>query len=157
MISKINNAEKVKCGVCGGLNCRYVPDEQNGDYRICLDCGYSTHTLYEIGSEYVDKYEKNVPRLIKELRKEDSGLNQYWYLSILHVTGKGLIYPIGSKEDWQWIFCPEKPIPIFDRLNYPIPGKENEYFESLPDYSKETPYHTFNTAYNELVKGLVDE
>jgi hypothetical protein len=154
MIDKLNNANRVTCGICGSLNCKSIVEEY--EYRICLDCGYHTHSLYKIGSDEVDKLEKNLSKLIKELRRDDIKLNQYWYLSVINVPLIGLIYPMGNVEDWWWAFCPEKAIPIFERLQYPIPGKKDEYYETMPAFEHEEHYNTFNTAYNKLIERYND-
>ena len=84
--------------------------------------------------------EERSPKIVNELRFKDNDLKQYWYPSTIQIKNRGMIYPIGSKLDWKWAVAHVTTIPLFERMNYPIPGKDNEYFETKLDVENASEY-----------------
>jgi hypothetical protein len=97
--------------------------------RICMDTGFTTSTEYEIGSEKVIKYEETTAKLIKDLRYTDYDLNQYWYPTTV-MFSTGMIFPDGTKDSWEWVYAPIITMNKEEQKQYPIPGKEGEYYET---------------------------
>ena len=115
--------------------------------RICMDTGYTTSSIYKIGGEDVEKYEETTSRLIKELRFTDNILGQYWYPTTA-MFKTGVLYPSGAKEDWKWCYAPIIYMDEKERLNYPVPGKEGEFYESriATDVAEYYPNDDFREA-----------
>lgn len=106
----------------------------DSDSRWCLYCGFMTTSKYKIGSEFVTQFESKHPKLMNALKIEDNNLSTNWYPSIINIPNKGMIFPDGTdKSNWKWAVAMVKSIPVFDRLKYPIPGKEGEYYETMLD------------------------
>jgi len=104
--------------------------EDGIESRICMDTGYTTQTKYKIGDDKViSEYEESTSQLIRDLKFEDKELGQYWYLTTVMFTS-GMIYPEGSKDDWEWVYAPIINIPDDEQKQYPVPGKPGEYYET---------------------------
>jgi hypothetical protein len=104
-------------------------NEKGIETRICMDTGFTTSTEYEIGSEKVIEYEQTTAKLIKDLRHADYELNQYWYPTTV-MFSTGMIFPEGTSEDWEWVYAPIVTMDEEERKQYPIRGKEGEYYET---------------------------
>ena len=72
-------------------------------------------------------------QFLLSLYHQDKDLNQYWYPSTIQIKNRGIIYPLGDKLNWKWAVASVIIIPLFERMNYPIPGKEGEYYETKLD------------------------
>jgi len=119
-----------KCPVCGADTCKMdVAGEGEFESRVCEECGFMTTNKFIPGSPEVEMYEKTTAKIIIALRFEDKELNQYWYPSTLFINSKGAVFPVGTVENWNYGLCKVVPIPIHERLQYPIPGKKSEYYE----------------------------
>ena len=73
----------------------------------------------------------------------------------------GMLYPDGTVESLKWKVARVIPIHGEDRLGYPIPGKEGEYFTSKLDVDNANIYDTtdFKLALEDLydiVKEAID-
>ena len=104
-------------------------DKNDMESRICMDTGYTTIAKYKIDSKDTEEYEASTSQLIRDLRYEDADLKQYWYLTTV-MFSTGMIYPEGTKDEWQWVYAPIINIPTEEQKNYPVPGKPGEYYES---------------------------
>jgi len=103
--------------------------EEGVETRICMDTGFTTSSNYKINSETVTEYEETTTKLIKELRFTDALLGQYWYPTTA-MFKTGVLYPDGDKENWKWCYAPIVHMEQEERKNYPVPGKDGEYYES---------------------------
>lgn len=115
---------KYKCPKCSHNE---VLREDN--VRICLSCGFQSLPTYTKNSDIIKQVRETSPKIVKELMFYDEKLKQYWLPSILNVNKKGMVFPEGNKNEWKWAFAPYVSIPVFERINYKIPGKEDEYYE----------------------------
>ena len=141
------NNQKTTC-----INCNSENIQIEDDNIICLKCGFHTSKLYNDDIDIVNndfdeltKNEKNknnpllnyyagLPKIVKDLKIKDCETNQFWFPIILNIPGKGVLYPDGvSTVKWNWSYIPEIVIPIFERINYPIKERDNEYHETRLD------------------------
>jgi len=61
---------------------------------------------------------------------KDEELGQYWYLTSVQFR-TGMIYPQPNEKDannYEWAFTPIVELSDEEKKNYPIPGKEGEYY-----------------------------
>ena len=80
-----SNPIKTTCPHCGGAQCfeenQTIPGASEGDTDqlvtswMCMDCGYTSTTLNEEGSEVIQGYEDSTAELIKDLRWVDPSTN----------------------------------------------------------------------------------
>ena len=136
-----------------GNNCVIVEaDPHNGENsRLCMESGYTTKDSWKTGSEVIEKYEEHITQLMRDLKHEDDDLGLTWYPSTM-VTGTTMLYPKGeTNEDWVWEVVKVVPIVGDERLNYPVPGTEDQYYTSRVDLDNAKQY-----AQAEFVKALDD-
>lgn len=107
-----------------------IVEEYNGiETRICMDTGFTTNSEYKVGSNKIEEFEATTAELIKNLRFTDEKLSQYWYPTTVMFT-KGMIYPEGGLKDWSWVYAPIVELTEEEKAEYPIPGKEGEFYET---------------------------
>lgn len=107
-----------------------VVEQTNGiETRICMDTGFTTNSEYTVGSSKIKEFEASTAELIRALRYEDTALKQYWYPTTV-MFSTGIIYPIGSEENWEWSYAPIVDLSEEEKNDFPVPGKEGEYYET---------------------------
>lgn len=99
------------------------------DYKT----GYTSNSTLEIESETVDIAEAKQPKLVTELRVDDLLRNLVWYPSVINIPGKGMIFPMGTKEEWTWEVMKVRDVTEEEKEKYPLPDKEGEYFKTILD------------------------
>lgn len=128
------------CARCGSDAC-YTAD-MGGNYVIdmCYGCGFTTNTLMTEDSQFLQEQTEVLPELYKDLLYKDEN-GKYWMPSTVNVPSQGMIFIDGtSTEDWKWTAVKSISIPEEERENYPIPGKEGEYYEHKMDYSSKKSF-----------------
>ena len=85
-------------------------DDKNGVSQMCIGSGFFTNEYplnYKRFPDFdIERYEKNMPKLMKDLRFDDG--ESYWY-PITVQTQEGMIFPDGeSSDDWKWCYAPIK-------------------------------------------------
>ena len=95
--------------------------------RICMDTGFTTNSDYKIGSDKIEEVEQSTSRLIRELRFSDILLGQYWYPTTA-MFSTGMIYPEGTKDEWNWVYAPIVEVADDEKEKYPVPGKPGEFY-----------------------------
>lgn len=132
-----NEPGKITCPHCGGEHCfeenQTIPS--NGDSEqlvtswMCLDCGYTSTTLNEEGSDIITGYEESTAEIIKDLKWVDPETTLVWYPIVLNFPSFGIIFPDGtSRDDWSWTAAPAVDIPAEEQNKYPIPGQTGQYY-----------------------------
>ena len=148
---------KIICSVCGELEC-YKESENSIDSYLCMNCGYTTTSLNKKDSIELRKWEITTPELIKNSKIIDAESDLVWYPSVLNFPSKGLIFPDGTNEtNWSWRVAKVVNIPEEDKIKYPIPGKEGEFYSTRLDManSKQFSRDQFKAACIEL--GILEE
>ena len=135
--------KKVKCPVCNMISCL---EEYIGDITtwLCIDCGYNSNTTYKNHSKELKKTLATSPQIIIDLKKFDTERNIWWFPTILNMPAKGIIYPDGNVEKWSWVYSPIVGVPESDKHLYPIPNKENEFYEKRLAVEKSKIYDKDN-------------
>ena len=125
-------------------------DEHNGENsRLCMESGYTTKDSWKTDSEVIEKYEEHVTQLMRDLKHEDAELGLTWYPSTM-VTGTTMLYPKGETlEDWIWEVVQVVPLIGEERLQYPVPGTEGQYYTSRVDLEGAKQF-----AQNDFVQAL---
>ena len=125
--------EKVISPFTGKKRC-FVQKMGKDESYLCMDTGYTTNTTYAIGSKAIEDAQAKAPKLINDLKHVDEERGVVWFPSIVQVPGIGMIFPDGSSiDDWQYSVAKQIPIPEEEQKNYPIPGKDGEYYQSRLD------------------------
>jgi len=109
-------------------------DQTNTTSYMCMESGFTTTDNMKIGSDIVEKYETQLSELMRVCKLEDKDRGLMWYPAFLQMQGIGMLYPVGTtREDLKWEVSKVVLITGDERKQYPVPGKENEYFTSRLD------------------------
>jgi len=134
--------KRILSPVDGNLEYCFQEDDPKTGITSYLDykTGYTSNSLLETDSEFIEKIEKEQPKIITELKVEDElrGLN--WYPSVINVPSKGMVYPIGSRDEWHWESIPVRDLDEEEQKEYPIPDQEGQYFKSILDIKQKEKY-----------------
>lgn len=131
---------KLFCPRCHVQEC-YMETENDIDSYLCMNCGYTTNSLYIDGSEKIQEWEESTPVLIKKAKFLDESTNLVWYPSVLNFPSIGMIFPDGTNEyDWIWRAAEVVTIPENERSQYPIPGKDGEFYTNKLDLENSKVY-----------------
>lgn len=136
--------KKIKCPRCSSDNCfqeDYKVEPNTVSSYMCMNCGYTTTTLYKHGSDIVKEYEETCPELFKDLSFHDKENDLVWYPVVLNFPDLGLIFPDGTNSfDWQWRAVPVIPVKEDEATKYPIPNKPDEYYKTRADMESSRLY-----------------
>ena len=117
--------------------------------KICMDSGYMTNDDFSIdNSELLSKYEESMPKLMIEKKHKDTDLGQYWYLTSIQFK-TGMIYPQPCKHgEYEWSFSPVIELNEEEKLKYPVPEKDGEYYDTrlATEHSEYYTKHNFSGA-----------
>lgn len=103
---------------------------------LSLKCGYTTNSLFKIGSTTIDEVDMNTAELIKSLKFSDEGKGLIWYPVVINFPSRGMIFPDGTNTtDWKWCYAPAIEIPEGERQKYPVAGSKGEYHTKRIDMS----------------------
>ena len=99
-----------------------------------METGFTTTDKMQMGSELVTRYESQLTELMRASKFEDKERGLMWYPAFLQMPGIGMLYPSGkTRDDIKWEVCKVVMLVGEDRKNYPVPGKEDEYYTSRLD------------------------
>ena len=116
-----------------GNECVIVEIIDGKTSKICMESGFMTNTDFNIeNKELLAKYEESMPELMIDTKLKDEELGQYWYLTSVQFR-TGMIYPQPSENDannYEWAFTPVIELSEEEKLNYPVPGKDGEYYNT---------------------------
>lgn len=119
-----------------GNQCVLVETDENTglDSYICMESGFTTHEKLTVDSEFTKKYEESITQLMRDIKHVDDERGLIWYPAFIQITGVGMLYIIGTaRGDMKWQVARVVDITGEERLQYPVPGKKNEYFTSRLD------------------------
>ena len=119
---------KVICPVCEGLNCFETETDGNSSY-LCLPCGMTTNSHFRDGYPQLKAALEKSPRIIQALQYKDQNSELVWIPSVINIPTKGMIYPIGDRDNWNWAFSPIIKLSKDEQKKYPIPGAKGEHYE----------------------------
>ena len=125
---------KIQCPHCESINCFQSTEiETKTVSYLCLRCGYTTNTFFTNESVQLQNSFNTSPTLIKELSFHDEERGLIWIPSVLNMGKLGIIYPKGSRNNWNWEYAKIIDIPRNKQKDYPVLGKENVFYKSRLD------------------------
>ena len=119
---------KVICPVCESLNCFETETDGISSY-LCLRCGMTTNSHFKDGSPQLKAALEKSPEIIQSLQYKDQDSELVWIPSVINIPSKGMIYPMGDRNNWNWAFSPIIKLSNDEQKKYPIPGTKDEYYE----------------------------
>ena len=114
-----------------------------GQDKLDIDTGYFTRKSFTYDSEAVSKYENTVTQLIVDSKKKVNG--RVWYLTTITLPA-GILFPDGTKHNYEWVVAPVAAIDTGDAKKYPIPGQHGQYYETRVAVEDAKKFKTFKEA-----------
>jgi Zn ribbon nucleic-acid-binding protein len=136
----------VKCPVCDSDDHCFEDTMEENDFKsyMCFRCGYTSNSHYTKESKERAKHIKNTPELIRSLEVFDTERELFWYPSVLNMGPKGIIFPEGKEDNWVWRYAKVVEIDKESQKEYPVPGKDGEFYESRLDTEGAEIYNKFD-------------
>ncbi len=126
--------EKVTCPHCGSKNCFKSTEEATETISyLCLKCGYTSNSYFTSESEALNNSFNTAPTLIKELQFYDKDRDLVWIPCVLNMGKRGIIYPKGTQNNWDWNYAKVVDISKEEQKNFPVPNQEGKYYSSRLD------------------------
>ena len=132
--------KKVKSPIDGTEKCFYEVDDNGNESYLCMSTGFTTNSVFTKDSEQVTNALAKSPKLIAELQFYDKERNLVWFPVVLNMGKRGMIYPQGSVNEWVWKYASIIEISKEDQKDYPIPGKDGEFYETKLDVEAAVTY-----------------
>ena len=79
-------------------------------------------------------------KLVDELKTFDEERQIWWYPSVLNMGPKGIIFPEGNLSNWVWRYAKVVEVPKEEQEQYPIPGKDGEFYTEKLDVENAQSY-----------------
>ena len=144
--------EQIKSPIDGSDKCYRIYSEPfTEESYLCMKTGYSTNSKMKIGSDELTSELERSPELIKAIQFYDEERDLVWIPTIMNIPGKGMVFPEGNLEKWGWSVAPIVDIPEDEQKNYPIPGKDGEFYTNKLDIENCKRFKK-----NEFDKALID-
>jgi hypothetical protein len=124
------------CGRCGSNACYTQEISPEIKTYFCYGCGFQTHTMMKVESEFLEEQLATLPDLYKALMGEDEETGMVWMPSVVNIPNQGMIFADGTSEaNWKWAAVKAVPVKEEEKTKYPIPGKKGKYYEWRMDMS----------------------
>lgn len=120
----------IDCPVCFDNDSCFEDIQENFSSFMCFNCGFMSHSNYT--EDKVGEIQ-HTSQLIRELAVKDSERDIYWYPSVVNMGKLGIIYPDGTPTEWVWKMAKVVKVDEEEAKNYPIPGKDGEYYTERLD------------------------
>jgi len=144
------------CPLCEEHSLHLMGDDDDNQLMQCIWCGYVSSPKF-IGKKEDNEEYKKLTDDMKNWSKE--ALGRIWIPSIFTLPD-GMIYPDNDGEVMKWKLAEMKSIPIKEQKNYPIEGREDEFYEKKYDTDNPIVYDNFYevmSVVNEKAKDKVKQ
>jgi len=95
--------------------------------------GYTSNSKLVIESDYVEQAEKQQPKLVTDLKVEDGLRNLTWYPSVINLPMQGMIFPMGTQDEWHWEVMKVRDVTEEEKETYPLPDGKEGFFKTILD------------------------
>jgi len=130
----------VDCPVCSDTDRCFEDVQDTFSSFMCFNCGMMSHSGYT--EDKIDSIQ-HTSQLIRDLAFKDDERDIYWYPSVVNMGKLGIIYPDGLPDDWNWKFAKVVEVSEEEQKQYPIPGKDGEYYTERLDVDNAMEYGQF--------------
>jgi hypothetical protein len=117
---------------------------------ICMESGYVSNDQFTIGSEITALHETTISQLMRDVKVTDTVKGLVWYPAYIQLANFVLYCSGTSKEDLQWETAAIVEITPEEMEQYPVPGKEGEYFNARIDVENANKFIAFADALDNL-------
>ena len=79
-----------------------INEVENFKSYMCFNCGFTSNTSYTENSETFSKLLESSTQLVRDIQFFDYDRKIKWFPSVLNMGKFGVIYPEGTKNNWNW-------------------------------------------------------
>ena len=144
----------IDCPICYDTDAWFEDIQEKFKSYMCFNCGFMSNSHYT--EDNLDKVEKS-SQLVNELKFLDEEREIYWYPSVVNMGPKGIIFPEGNVEHWVWRYAQVIEVPKEEQEQYPIPGKEGEYYTEKLDVDNAETFGQYEFLKACKLMGITDE
>ena len=130
----------IDCPVCYDTDNCFEDVQENYSSYLCFHCGFMSDSRYEISSLQLVENLKKSPLLVQKLKFEDKHRNIVWFPSVINMGELGMIFPEGTPEEYVWKYAKVVDVPKEEQEQYPIPGKDGEFYTTKLDVENAETY-----------------
>ena len=127
----------IDCPCCFDVDSCFEDVQETFSSFMCFNCGFMSNSNYT--EDNIEKIQ-HTSQLIKDLSFKDETRNIYWYPSVVNMGKMGIIYPDGLPHDWNWKLAKVTQVSEEEQKQYPIPGKDGEYYTERLDVDNAEEY-----------------
>ena len=127
----------IDCPVCFDTDACFEDIQEKFKSYMCFNCGFMSSSYYK--KDTVKEVEGMV-KLVDELKVFDEERQIWWYPSVLNMGPKGIIFPEGNLSNWVWRYAKVVEVPKEEQEQYPIPGKDGEFYTEKLDVENAQSY-----------------
>ena len=77
---------------------------------MCFNCGYNSNTTFKYGSKELEKAQLGGTQLMNDVEFYDEDREIMWFPSIVNMGQLGMIYPEGTKNNWNYKLAQVRPL-----------------------------------------------
>jgi len=151
--------QKILSPINGNAEYCFESHNPTTDITSYLDyqTGYTSNSKLVVGSEYVEQAEKQQPKLVTDLKVLDGLRKLVWYPSVINLPMQGMIFPMGTIDEWHWEVMKVRKVTDEEKEKYPVPEQEGEFFKTILDVKGKLDFENdkFMDALKEI-GGIVD-
>ena len=144
----------IDCPICYDTDACFEDIQEKFKSYMCFNCGFMSNSNYT--EDNLVKVEKS-SQLVNELKFLDEEREIYWYPSVVNMGPKGIIFPEGNVEHWVWRYAQVIEVPKEEQEQYPIPGKEGEYYTEKLDVDNAETFGQYEFLKACKLMGITDE
>ncbi len=119
---------------------------------MCFNCGFMSNSLYKNDTETLTKVQQSSTELMNEISMYDYDRKIHWFPSVLNMGKMGIIYPEGTKNNWNWKLAEVRKLSPEEQKDSKYEGHEHTLdLENAKEYGQ----YEFLDACKEM--GIVKE
>ena len=104
---------------------------------MCFNCGFMSNSLYTNDSDALNKLKESTSELMNEISFYDYDRKIHWFPTILNMGKFGMIYPEGTKDNWNWKFAQVRELTEEEQKNPMYEGHEHTLdIENAKEYGQ---------------------
>ena len=143
---------KITCPNC--ISDKQCFEETAMDFKsyMCFNCGFTSNSAYTKGSEALKRAESSSTQLMSEISLYDYDRKITWFPTVLNMGKFGVIYPEGTKNNWNWKFAQVRKLSQEEQKDPKFEGHEHTLdLENAKEYGQ----HEFFQACKDM--GIVKD
>tara|TARA_B100000214_G_C23839392_1_gene568074 strand:+ start:346 stop:804 length:459 start_codon:yes stop_codon:yes gene_type:complete len=127
----------IDCPICYDTDACFEDIQEKFKSYMCFNCGFMSSSYY---TKDTVKEAEGMVKLVDDLKTLDEERQIWWYPSVLNMGPKGIIFPEGTPDNWVWKFAKVIEVPVEEQKQYPIPGKDGEFYKEKLDVENAQTY-----------------